>query len=64
MEAYKEEYNHYLKRFYKACNYFNEHEEDIPKFLPELNKIEDKLSEIINLYDIKDMKIIMHGFKE
>ena len=63
MEQYKEEYNKLLKRANNGAKYLAEHEEEIDKFLPELVKIEDRLSEIIVLYDLKDTNTIINGFK-
>lgn len=63
MEQYKEEYNKLLKRANNGAKYLAEHEQDIPLLLPEFIKIEDKLSEIIQLYDLNDINTIVNGFK-
>lgn len=63
MEQYKEEYNKLLNRANNGAKYLAEHEQEIDKFLPEFMKIEDRLSEIIELYDLKDTNTIINGFK-
>ena len=47
LDKLKQEYNHNLTRYYNGCKYCEEHNNEIDKWLPELLKIQDKISELL-----------------
>ena len=47
LDKLKQEYNHNLTRYYNGCKYCEEHRDEIDKWLPELLKIQDKISELL-----------------
>ena len=63
MEELKREYNYNLQRFYNGCKYCEEHIEEIDMWTPELNKIMDKLGDLLNRIGKASTKEIMEGFK-
>ena len=57
MNSYKEEYNHWLMRYYKGCAYLEKHPEEHDKYIGELLKILDELNRLINVYNITGLEI-------
>lgn len=52
----KLEYNKNLKRFYKGCNYLSEHPEEFNKYFDEIQKIQNKLNELIIEIEYKEKR--------
>lgn len=63
MEAYKEQYNHLLKRYNNGCEYIAKHIDEAEKFLPELSKILKQMDDIIKEHNITDTLEIQYGFE-
>ena len=65
MENLKWDYNQNLERYYRGCEYLEQHRDEIDKYLPELNKISNNLNlileQIMKYEHVTDDEII-NGF--
>ena len=58
----KKEYNHLLQRYYKGCNYIEEHIEEADKYLPKVLELLDTLNQILKRIPATEEEIL-NGFK-
>ena len=58
----KKEYNHLLQRYYKGCNYIEEHIEEKDKYLPKVLELLDTLNQILKRIPATEEEIL-NGFK-
>lgn len=59
----KKEYNHLLQRYYKGCNYIEEHIEEKDKYLPIVLQLLNKINKILQRIPDKTEEEILNGFK-
>lgn len=59
----KEKYNYILNRYYKGCNYIEDHGEEAEKYLPVLEDLSNQLEKILEKIPEATREEILNGFK-
>lgn len=63
MESYKIQYNKLLEKYYKNCEYFSKNPDKFDYYSISMINLINKLSELINEYNITNEEDILNGFK-
>lgn len=62
METLKKAYNHTLQRYYKGCNYLEEHLEETEKYMPVIQELLRTMESILSVVPATEEESL-NGFK-
>lgn len=62
MDELKKQYNYLLKRYYKGCNYIDEHIEEADKYLPVILDLLNRINAILKIVPATNEEVL-NGFK-
>ncbi len=63
MNSLKQEYNKMLIRYYNGCNYIETHMDECDKYLPEVQKLLNRLNSILKQIPEAKEEEILNGFE-
>lgn len=62
MDELKKQYNYLLERYYKGCNYIDEHIEEADKYLPVILDLLNRINAILKIVPATNEEVL-NGFK-